>query len=183
MLRSRWLIMVLLAAGTAVLRAEPVIVSGVELQWLLPEDSGRVVHTTGPAVYRAIEFHDSLKLAALIGTPVYCPLGGQVVATGIGSEGLGEIVISHEPGVFTVYRGLMDIYPVSGDPVETGEMLGRIGVDADSDTGALYFQLWIESQLVDPLPALWDNMPAAVRDRAARDTGIMRSRVEDFLSR
>jgi len=157
----------------------------ISLAWVLPETEGRVVHSTGPSLVGPVgrlEFHDFMLITALIGTPVLCPLAGTVVATGLDPDTGGTAVVRHRPGVFTTYEGLQELWVSSGDSVEVGDVLGRLGSGLNIDTGGLRFQLWVDSGLVDPVPCLLAGMPDSVGTQAASDLAVIRNRVEDATS-
>lgn len=150
---------------------------GPALDWILPPDTGRLVHSVGPGPEGryAVVFNQTMKLAALIGTPVHCPLAGTVVAAGMDMY-MGRVVIHHGEDLYSVYGNLQEVHVTTGSSVTAGHILGRIGVDEESDTGALEFQLWSGSTLIDP-SAAFREMPAGIRMDAARRFEMFRERV------
>jgi septal ring factor EnvC (AmiA/AmiB activator) len=66
-------------------------------------------------------------------------------------EGFGTLVIlDHGGGGFSLYGHLADAAVAAGAPVERGAVVGRAGRNPEG-VNALYFELRIDGQPVDPL--------------------------------
>jgi len=65
--------------------------------------------------------------------------------------GLGNLVIvQHDPATFSLYGNLSDLGVARGARVERGQALGTVGASPTGPT-ALYFELRVDGQAVDPL--------------------------------
>jgi len=80
------------------------------------------------------------------------------VFTGVVSEvfnfpGLNNIVMVRHGSFLTVYANLKDVFVRKGDTIKTGQAIGKIFTDPDDKKTVLKFQVWKESQKMNP--QLW----------------------------
>jgi murein DD-endopeptidase MepM/ murein hydrolase activator NlpD len=99
-------------------------------------------------------FHSGIDMAAPAGTPIRAAAGGVVtVAWNPGGYGL-YLVVQHGGGVSTLYGHLESTNLVSGDPVEAGAEIGRVGSTGLSTGPHLHFEVRRSGRPVDPVPLL-----------------------------
>jgi murein DD-endopeptidase MepM/ murein hydrolase activator NlpD len=86
-------------------------------------------------------FHAGTDLAAPQGTPVVAAATGQVVtADFVGGYGL-TVILQHEKGTQeSLYAHLSEIFVRSGDEVEQGTVIGRVGSTGNSTGPHLHFE-------------------------------------------
>ena len=81
-----------------------------------------------------VDFHAGLDMAAPQGTPVVAVTDGEVISAGVGG-GYGNLVkLRHANGVESWYAHLSAISVQQGQPLQTGDELGRVG-STGSSTG------------------------------------------------
>lgn len=68
--------------------------------------------------------------------------------------GYNNCIIVRHGGYFTLYANIEDIYVKKGDKVSTGQALGRIFKDPDTNNSQLHFQLWKGKSKMNPEPWL-----------------------------
>ena len=77
------------------------------------------------------------------------------VFSGVVSEvfnfpGLNNIIMVRHGSYLTVYANLKDVYVRKGDVIKTGQIIGKIFTDPDDKKTVLKFQVWKESQKMNP---------------------------------
>lgn len=96
-------------------------------------------HLAGEAHARA---HQGVDIAAPTGTPVLATAEGVVVASGYDAGGYGNYVeVRHANGVRSFYGHLSRIEVRSGETVEVGERIGRVGSTGYSTGPHLHFEI------------------------------------------
>ncbi len=95
--------------------------------------------------------HAGVDLAAPVGTPIYAPNGGTVIAAGP-ATGYGQWVrLNHGGGITTTY-GHISAYVVQvGQPVQTGQLIALVGNEGHSTGPHLHFQVEVAGTPVDPV--------------------------------
>jgi len=68
--------------------------------------------------------------------------------------GSNTCVIVRHGEYYTFYANIYDLFVKQGDKVKTGEALGRIFTDPDTNVSAMHFQLWQKTTKLDPAPWL-----------------------------
>lgn len=97
--------------------------------------------------------------AAQAGASVFPVMSGKVIYSGPFRTYGNVVIVDHEQGFFTIYGLLENITVSKNDSVTPGSPLGRAGEDtqrlssADEDYSAVYFEIRIGAEAVDPL--LW----------------------------
>jgi septal ring factor EnvC (AmiA/AmiB activator) len=105
---------------------------------------------------------NGLEIAAAESTPVQALHEGRVVFADA-FAGLGRLVIvDHASNAFSLYGHLGEIAVHRGDSVVRGSRIGSVG-QTPAGTQALYFELRIDGQPVDPLE--WMKPPVDRRSR------------------
>lgn len=110
---------------------------------------GRITQGYGPTsqtgfINNVYNFHNGLDIANSIGTPIYAPLGGRVVAMGNDGEyAYGKwVAINHENGLTTLY-GHLSLQSVSvGQTVKKGQRIGYMGSTGFSTGSHLHFTVY-----------------------------------------
>ncbi|MBN1480758.1 peptidoglycan DD-metalloendopeptidase family protein [candidate division KSB1 bacterium] len=91
-----------------------------------------------------------IEIRAPLGTPVQSVDAGQV-QTITWQRGRGNIIIiSHDEGYYTVYTHLADIRVNVLDYVETGQVIGTVGDSGSLNGPVLHFQIWKNTDNLDP---------------------------------
>jgi len=99
--------------------------------------SGRVTSCYGS---RWGTLHAGVDIAAPIGTPVYAPLDGVVVAAGPAS-GFGlAVAVQHADGVITLYGHVNQFFVSKGEAVSAGQQIAEVGNRGQSTGPHLHFE-------------------------------------------
>ncbi|MFO7980063.1 MAG: M23 family metallopeptidase [Candidatus Aminicenantes bacterium] len=94
--------------------------------------------------------HSGIDIASPKGTPVKASNSGRVVlATHLYFSGK-TVVIDHGLGVFSIYCHFSEIIVSSGDDVEKGEVIGKIGSTGRVTGPHLHWSIKIRGSRVDP---------------------------------
>ncbi len=89
------------------------------------------------------------------GDPVIATADGQVVTVDIDLTGFGNyIIIKHKHGFYTRYAHLQSFAVTTGQRVQQGQVIGRIGNTGLSTGPHLHYEVHIGSDVVDPLKYL-----------------------------
>ncbi|KUK11320.1 MAG: Peptidase, M23/M37 family [Clostridia bacterium 41_269] len=100
------------------------------------------------------EFHDGLDIAAPYGTPIKAAGEGRVVQADW-EPGYGKIVvINHDYGYISCYAHCSKILVKSGQKVEKGEIIAKIGSTGRSTGPHLHLSIRYGGRLIDPLEIL-----------------------------
>lgn len=118
-----------------------------------PAPRTKLVSKFGP---RWMNFHEGLDLAGPIGTPIYAVIDGQVVYSGNGIRGYGNIVVIRSPDILHVYahndRNLVDV----GEKVQRGDVIAEIGQTGHVTGPHVHFEIRIKDKngknvAIDPM--------------------------------
>lgn len=101
-------------------------------------------------------FHGGLDLAggngALHGAPVYATRAGRVIAAVTSNTGYGiYVLIDHGDGYSSMYAHMSVRYVSTGDYVNKGQMIGRVGDTGNSTAAHLHFEIRYNGEKKDPL--------------------------------
>jgi len=118
---------------------------GVKLAWPL---DGVLTSRFG---MRSKRRHDGIDIAAPMGTPVKAAAKGEVVYAKF-TGGYGNLLIlKHNDRLLTIYAHLKEFLVDTGDRVEAGQVIGRVG-DTGRATGPhLHFEIRLDREPRDPL--------------------------------
>lgn len=101
--------------------------------------------------------HPGIDIDGITGDPVTAAGPGTVVGAGVaptGLEGYGVIVaIDHGGGLWSLYAHLSRVDVATGQHVETGQLLGAIGMTGIATGDHLHFEVRVNGVSVDPM--LW----------------------------
>lgn len=115
--------------------------SGVP-QWQWPH-SGRIL--------RAFDAQSKgIDIAGSLGDPVYAASAGDVVYSGRGIQGAGELIIlRHGDRYLSAYAHNSAMMVREGDRVEAGQQIAEVGATQSGD-GMLHFEIRVDGKSVDP---------------------------------
>jgi murein DD-endopeptidase MepM/ murein hydrolase activator NlpD len=98
--------------------------------------------------------HSGVDLVAASGTPVHAAAAGAAeVAMSSGGYGI-HVLLHHGLHLVTLYGHLSAAAVRSGEPVEAGQVIGRVGSTGLSTGPHLHFEVRRDGRAVDPLPLL-----------------------------
>jgi lipoprotein NlpD len=101
-----------------------------------------------------------VAIAGQKGDPVVAAASGQVLYTGTGIRGFGQlIVIRHENGFSSVYAHNNKILVKEGQSVTRGQRIAELG-DTDADRPKLHFEIRKSGKPVDPMHYLPGERPS-----------------------
>lgn len=123
----------------------------VPMQWPLrgeiTDGFGWRVHP----VYGTPSFHEGIDIAADEGTPIRAAAGGTVTrASTYGGWGL-TVELNHGGGLVTRYSHASSLLVTTGDRVETGQEIARVGNTGVSTGPHLDFGVYVDGKPQDPL--------------------------------
>jgi septal ring factor EnvC (AmiA/AmiB activator) len=120
---------------------------------------GDILYGFGPQSDGATTiFREGVGIAAPRGTPVRSISAGSVVFAGPRTSGQ-TVIVDHGGGYYSVYTRLQSLTVLEGQAVELGQMIGRVGGEADSPH--IELQIYEPSgggpRVVDPVRWLRDR--------------------------
>lgn len=122
-------------------------------EWRWPTD-GDVVKTFS----RDADGKQGINISGEAGQPVVAVADGQVVYSGSGLVGYGNLVILKHGGEFlTAYGYNQSLMVDEGDQVRAGDRIAEMGTAVGGNGTRLHFELRRDGQAVDPLEYLPDT--------------------------
>lgn len=95
-------------------------------------------------------YHEGLDFAAYRGSEVFAPSEGVVaLAESLYVRG-GAVIIDHGLGIYTGYYHLDEVLVPAGQPVVTGQLIGKVGTTGLSTGPHLHWDLLVNGEWVDP---------------------------------
>ncbi|WP_239121459.1 MULTISPECIES: M23 family metallopeptidase [Spirulina sp. CCY15215] len=102
-------------------------------------------------------YHEGIDLANKIGTPIIAAGEGEVIFSGWDEWGLGKLVkIRHKDGSTTVYGHNREILVQTGEWVNQGQEIAKMGSSGNSTGPHLHFEIHIQGKVIDPETLLKD---------------------------
>jgi murein DD-endopeptidase MepM/ murein hydrolase activator NlpD len=121
--------------------------SGASLRWPLAEP--RLSSAFGARQGRA---HEGIDLAAPLGTPIHAAQAGQVLYSGDGVRGYGNmVVLRHSGDLLTVYAHTSVLLVRAGDRIAVGQEIARVGQSGRATAPHLHFEVRRGQVPQDPL--------------------------------
>lgn len=110
-------------------------------------------------VYKTSKLHEGADFSASCGTPVYASANGKVVEAGNKSSRAGIVVeIDHgsvgADQINTNYYHLSEVLVSSGENVEQGDLIGKVGSTGASTGCHLHFGVTVNGQKTNPMSYL-----------------------------
>ncbi len=98
-----------------------------------------------------VDYHTGMDHAGALGELVVAPNDGIVAWTGETERRGRGVIIDHGGGVFTTYWHLSSISAEEGNPINRGDVLGRIGNTGLSTGPHLHWEVVVHGVAVDPI--------------------------------
>ncbi len=122
-----------------------------KLAW--PVTGAKVVSVFGQ---RWGTFHEGVDIAASEGVPILAAHAGQVVYSGDGIRGYGNLVVLKGDGILTIYGHNYSNEVSVGDVVEQGDEIAKVGQSGKATGPHLHFEVRVKDKddknvAVDPL--------------------------------
>ncbi|GIW23105.1 MAG: hypothetical protein KatS3mg068_2112 [Candidatus Sericytochromatia bacterium] len=100
--------------------------------------------------YRGNGFHSGIDIANDYGTPIYSAMSGYVISTGWEYDYGKSIKIRHNNGLVTRYAHCSEILVSSGQYVEAGQIIAKMGSTGRSTGPHLHFEVIVNGTPVNP---------------------------------
>lgn len=104
-------------------------------------------------------YHSGVDFGGGAGLPIYAPAPGEVVFAGESAIRGFLTIIDHGWGVYTAYYHQSEQEVVTGDFVQAGDEIGKVGNTGRSEGAHLHWEVWVGGQLVEPLAWLNNLYP------------------------
>ncbi len=95
--------------------------------------------------------HEGMDLAVAAGTPIYSDARGRVVFAGLTKVRGNLVVVDHGLGVYSAYYHQSEIDVKTGQMVEAGDLIGKVGTTGLSTGNHLHWSLFVNNEYVDPV--------------------------------
>ena len=96
------------------------------------------------------ESHFGIDIAAKYLDNIYSSGYGRVIFSGVNEDLGNTIIINHPGGFVTMYAHNDSNLVLQGDIVDKGQVIARIGETGNSQGPHLHFEIWKNTQVLDP---------------------------------
>ena len=128
-------------------------VERVPAGWPMARNAGQFSSGFGyrlDPINRRLSMHTGYDIRAPHGTPAFATARGVVVSAGYDGEYGNSVVVDHGGGVQTRFAHLSKIDVKSGQTVERGKTVGRVGNTGRSTGSHLHYEVLVNGQPVNP---------------------------------
>jgi murein DD-endopeptidase MepM/ murein hydrolase activator NlpD len=134
-------------------RVGPVIRPEVSADFLWPVDGGTFMRPFGEK--RRHHIHAGVDIRGARGQDILAARDGVVAFCGPTKTGYGTmVVLDHGHGVQTVYAHAQKVLVTSGEAVQRGQAIARVGRTGHATTEHCHFEIRLENRAVDPMSYL-----------------------------
>ena len=137
------------------LRAQKDLLVDIPTLWPVSGGRGNITAVFGVEEHpftHGFRLHNGVDIAWSPGTPVLATANGKVQSVGFEPNGLGnKVAIRHNYGFTTVYGHLSKASARKGQTVARGQTIGYIGNTGLSTGPHVHYEVWIGTQVVDPM--------------------------------
>ncbi|MBN1158586.1 MAG: M23 family metallopeptidase [Bacteroidales bacterium] len=114
---------------------------------------------TDPFNHANEQVHSGIDFVAPSGVNVYATADGVVTLSRISRTGYGnEIIIDHSFGYSTRYAHLQELLVKTGDQVERGQLIGKLGSSGRSTGPHLHYEVRYENKAINPISYFEHNL-------------------------
>lgn len=116
-------------------------------------DFQAVVSDFGPRANpggEGVTVHDGIDVAAFAGTDIYAVMDGIVAESGFDSVRGNYLLLDHGDGLETLYAQCQELCVETGDSVEQGQVIARVGSTGQSTGPHLHFEVRQDGTTQDP---------------------------------
>lgn len=118
--------------------------------WLWPTDN-QIIRSYDPTQANA----KGIDFSGKVGDSVRAVRSGKVVFSGTALKGYGKlIIIKHDSNLLTAYAHNHSLFVKEGDLVDSGQVISKIGLNEQTGTPMLHFEVRLNGKPVDPLSYL-----------------------------
>nr|WP_326125657.1 M23/M56 family metallopeptidase [uncultured Oscillibacter sp.] len=116
-------------------------------------DFKAVVSAFGPRANpggEGVTAHDGIDIASFAGTDIFAVLDGTVEEAGFDSVRGNYLLVDHGDGLETLYAHCQELCVETGDDVEQGQVIAKVGSTGQSTGPHLHFEVRQDGELRDP---------------------------------
>jgi murein DD-endopeptidase MepM/ murein hydrolase activator NlpD len=144
-----------LSQMSELLKAQKDLLVDIPTLWPVSGGKGNITAVFGPEEHpftHTFRLHNGVDIAWSPGTPALATANGKVQTVAFEPNGLGnKVVVRHSYGFTTVYGHLQRAAVRAGQPVSRGQIVGYVGNTGLSTGPHLHYEVWIGTQVVDPM--------------------------------